>query len=239
MNKRSEKTKALKEAFKHTIPVFFGYIFMGIAFGALLSSKGYSFWWATLMAIVIYAGSMQFVAVSLLSAAFNPLNTLLLTFMINFRHVFYGLSLFDVFELAGKYKPYMIFSLTDETFSLLCSKKPKKGTNPQYFYFYMSLLDHIYWITGCTIGAVAQNAINFNSKGIDFAMTALFIVIFLDQWKSAKDHNPALIGISTTAICLFILGKDNFLIPALIILVICLLLYRMHWDKLNEEQKTL
>lgn len=220
------KMKALKSAFPYTIPVLMGYVFMGMAFGILLSSKGYHFGWALLMSVTIYAGSMQFVAINLLTSSFNVVAAALMTLMVNARHLFYGLALLDKFKNMGRKKPYMIFSLTDETFSLLCSAKAPEGIDNNWFYFFMALLNHSYWIIGCTLGAIIGSVFSFNTQGIDFVMTALFVVIFVEQWQATKNHIPAMIGIISSIICLVIFGATNFIIPSMIVILIALMVFR-------------
>lgn len=229
------KTKVLKPAFKYTIPVLMGYIFLGIAFGILLSSKGYHFGWAVLMSVLIYAGSMQFVAINLLTASFNPVIAIFMTLMVNARHLFYGLSMLDKFKDMGKKKPYMVFSLTDETFSLLCSAKVPEGVDKNRFYFCIAFLDHLYWIAGSAIGGIIGSAISFNTKGIDFVMTALFVVIFLDQWRSNKNHIPAIIGICGSLLCLITLGGENFILPSMVVILVSLTVFRKPIERRNAS----
>jgi len=220
------KTKAMKAAFPHTIPVLMGYIFMGMAFGILLRSKGYNFGWAILMSTTIFAGSMQFVAINLLTSSFNLATVVSMTLMVNARHLFYGLAMLDKFKDMEKKKAYMIFSLTDETFSLLCSAEPPPDVNKNWFYFSIALLNHLYWIIGSAIGAIIGSLISFNTKGIDFVMTALFVVIFVDQWKSSKKHIPALIGIFASILCLIIFGANKFILPSMILILIILTVFK-------------
>lgn len=211
------KLKNLKMAFPYTIPVMLGYLFLGIAFGILLVSQGYPFYVATLMSLIIYAGSMQFVAINLLTGGAGILSAILMTLMVNARHLFYGLSMLEKFRSMGKKKPYMIFSLTDETYSLLCGLKAPSGTDSNSFYFWIALLNQGYWILGSTIGAIAGALMTFNSTGIDFAMTALFVVIFVEQWESGRaGHIPALIGLGVTIICRLIFGADSFIVFSMI-----------------------
>ncbi len=210
------KTKNLRAAFPYTIPVLLGYIFLGIAFGILLSSQGYPFYLATLMSLFIYAGSMQFVAINLLTGGAGILSAILMTLMVNARHLFYGLSMLEKFRSMGRKKPYMIFSLTDETYSLLCGLEPPSGTDKNSFYFWIALLNQGYWVLGATIGAIAGSLITFNSTGIDFAMTALFVVIFVEQWETTKNHIPALIGLAVTLLCLIIFGATNFIVFSMV-----------------------
>lgn len=229
------KMKALKAAFPHTLPVLTGYMFLGIAFGILLNSKGYSFIWAIFMSIIIFAGSMQYVAINLLTAAFDPLNALIMTIMVNARHLFYGLSLLEKFSTAGKKKTYLMFGLVDETFSLLCATEPPEGVDRGWFMFFITFLNHLYWITACAIGGILGSLVSFNTKGIDFVMTALFVVIFLNQWNAQERHAPALIGITASVLCLLVLGPSNFIIPAMVLIILSLTVYRKSFEKGAEK----
>ena len=215
--------RALRAAFPHTIPVLTGYLFLGFAFGVLLASKGYHVGWAILMSIVIYAGSMQFVAIELLCAPFDPLGAFFMTLMVNARHLFYGVAMIETFRSFGREKPYMIHTLTDETFSLMCSAKPPEGVDQRRFRFFIAMLDQLYWIAGCTLGTVVGSAIVFDSTGIDFVMTALFVVIFVEQWQQRSGRIPALIGVGGSALCLLVFGPDNFLLPAMALILTVLL----------------
>ncbi|MBU9737402.1 AzlC family ABC transporter permease [Diplocloster agilis] len=227
---------ACKAAFPHTIPVLTGYIFLGMAFGILLNSKGYSAWWALLMSGLIYAGSMQFVAIELLASIFNPIQTVIMSLVVNARHLFYGISMLDKFKDIGKKKGYMIFGLTDETFSLLCGAKTPEGVDENWFRFFITLLDQTYWVLGSVMGGVIGSMFKFNTTGIDFVMTALFIVIYLDQWKSTKDHFPAIAGVVVTVLCLIVFKADNFLIPSMIGILIVLALYKKIYDGKGEKR---
>lgn len=220
------KKQALRAAFPRTLPVLTGYLFLGIAFGILLAENGFSPFWALLMSIFIYAGSMQFAAIGLLTAAFAPLSALLLTLMVNARHIFYGLSMLEPFRKMGALKPYMIFSLTDETYSLFCGVRPPEEVDQKWFYFFIAALDQIYWIIGSCLGAAAGNLIPFDSTGIDFAMTALFLVIFVEQRENAGSRLPALLGIGITALCLAVFGPDKFLLFSMAGILAALLLFR-------------
>jgi 4-azaleucine resistance transporter AzlC len=218
--------KIFKAAFPLTIPVMAGYLFLGAAFGILLQSKGYHVIWAFLMSFTIYAGSMQFVAVDLLAGGATLISTALMTLMVNARHLFYGLSMLGKYKDTGKKKPYLIFALTDETYSLTTTAKPPEGIDKGWFYFTISLLNQLYWITGSMAGAFLGSVIAFNTKGIDFVMTALFVTIFMEQWLSTKEHRPALIGVIVSIICLVIFGAQNFIIPAMIAITIVLLIMK-------------
>ena len=221
--------KALAAAFPVTIPVLMGYLSIGMAFGLMLQAVGYGPLWAVLMSLIIYAGSGQYLGCTLLATAAPLPQVAMLTLLLNFRHIFYGLSLLDKFRGTGWRKPYLIFALTDETYALLTGAVPPAGVNAASYYFSIAILDHSYWILGSLIGATIGTLITFNTEGIDFAMTALFVVIAVDQWKAAgkgaRRHLPALIGIGCTAAAVVVtrlLGSDNMIIPALA--AICLLL---------------
>lgn len=218
----NQKTKALKAAFPHTIPVMTGYLFLGIAFGILLNSKGYHFGWAILMSLFVYAGSMQYVAVNLLIGIFNPLNAFLITLAVNARHLFYGLSMLERFKGTENKKTYLIFGLTDETYSILCYSDPPEGVDRNWFMFFVTLLNQLYWVTASAIGGLLGSLFIFNTKGIDFVMTALFTVIFLNQWMSQKNHAPAIIGVVVSVFCLVLFGSEKFIIPAMILIVLAL-----------------
>lgn len=221
-----EKTKALKAAFPHTIPVLLGYLFIGIAFGILLQEKGYGAGWAVLMSTLIFAGSMQFVALNFFAGGWSLLSIALMTLMVNLRHLFYGLSMLDLFKPMGSKKPYMIFSLTDETFSLLCSAQAPQGVSRSWFLFFIAFLDHLYWILGSLLGSLIGSVLPFNTAGIDFAMTALFVVIFVEQWQSLRNHIPALTGVGASLACLGLFGPDGFILPTLLLIAGLLSLFR-------------
>lgn len=221
-----EKKKALRAAFPHTIPVMTGYIVLGAAYGILMNSKGYGLVWALSMSLIVYAGSAQYVAITFLTSIFNPVYALLLTLMVNARHVFYGLSLMNKLKDTGRLKPFIIYWLSDETFSVLCAAEPPEGVSNGWFMFFIALLDYTYWAIGTSAGSILGNMISFNTKGIDFALTALFVVIFTGQWKGMKNHEPALTGVICTLICLLIFGQNNFVIPAMAAIITVLTLMR-------------
>lgn len=235
MNKISNKILALKAAFPFTIPVLTGYLFLGTGFGILMNSKGYDLGWTILMSVCIFAGSIQYVAVTLLTSVFNPLYALLLTLLINARHLFYGISMLERFKGAGRLKPYLIFGLTDETFSLLSTTDPPEGIERKWFMFFVTLLDHSYWVIGSAIGGLLGYIINFDTKGIDFVLTALFVVIFINQWKESKNHIPALMGAAATVLCLILFGQTNFMIPSMILILALLTLIRSRIEKRGES----
>ncbi len=227
--------RTFKKAFKDSLPIMAGYLALGIGFGVLLQSKGYSFWWAILMSITIYAGAGQYAAVDLLSGGASLLTTAFMTLIINARHFFYGFSLLDKYKNTGKIKPYLIFGLTDETYSIVCSAQLDETINSGKYYFFLTLLDQIYWIIGCTVGAIAGMVIPFDSTGIDFAMTALFIVIFVEQWLDQKQHLPAILGIVTTAVCLFVFGSQYFIIPSMVLIAVELVIFRKRLEKTDSK----
>ncbi|NTV78651.1 MAG: branched-chain amino acid ABC transporter permease, partial [Clostridiales bacterium] len=208
--------KTVKFAFQQTIPIMLGYLFLGTAFGLVLQEAGYSFIWAIIASVFIYAGSMQFVLVSLLTGGVNLIYCAVMTLFINGRHIFYGLSFIEKFKKMGKVYPYMIFSLTDETYSVLCSLKVPQGIDEKRAMFLIALFDQLYWISGSLIGALVGKYIAFNSEGVDFAMTALFVVIFIEQWKGTKNHVPAICGLLSAIVFLIVLGPDHFILPSLL-----------------------
>lgn len=220
--------KSLAAAFPHTVPVLMGYLSIGIVFGWMLSAADFHPVWSAVMSLTIYAGSGQYLGVELLANAAPLANAAFLTLILNFRHLVYGLSMLEKFRGMGWRKLYMIFSLTDETYALLSGVRAPEGVNEKDFYFGIAVLDHLYWIAGSVIGAVAGALITINTEGIDFAMTALFLVIAVEQWQSNERHSPVFLGAAGTLACLLVFGPDNgwFLIPALAILVAGLLLMR-------------
>ena len=229
-SKPSATLRALRAAFPRTLPVLTGYLFLGMAFGILLQSKGYGAAYAGLMSVVIYAGSMQFVAAGLLAGGFAPLQAGLLALMVNARHLFYGLSMLDRFKDRGRAKPYLIFALTDETFSLLLSAQPPEGVDPGRFDLCVSLLDQCYWVAGSVLGALLGEALAFPTQGISFVMTALFVVIFLEQWQTRKGRIPALVGVCGAALCRLIFGSEWFILPTMVLLAATLLAGRKYLE---------
>lgn len=228
--------RELRYAFRQTVPVLCGYLFLGLAFGLLLQQAGYGWPWAVLTSVIVYAGSMQFVLVGLLGGGFaSLLSVALTTLSVNSRHLFYGLSFLETFRKMGRAKPYMIFSLTDETYSLLCSLQPPKKLDADRVRLYIALLDHAYWVAGSAAGAILGSVLPFDLTGIDFAMTALFVVIFVDQWRGAKSRLPAVAGLGFGLLWLVVLGPDRFLLPALVCTVLVLLLCRGTLQPQTEE----
>lgn len=221
------KTKAFRAALPYTLPICIGFLFLGMSYGFLMHSQGFSFLYPMLMSLFIFAGSMEFVTANLLLLPiFQPLHAFLLTLMVNARHLFYGLSMLDKFKNLGWKKTYLIFGLCDETFSLHCTISPPDGIDRGWFLFFTTLLNQLYWVLGSTLGALLGYVIQFNTKGIAFVMTALFVVLFLEQWDHAKDHRPALVGIGCTLVCLLVLGSKHFLLPAMGLILLCFLFLR-------------
>ena len=203
-----------------------GYLVLGMGFGILLYDKGYSWLWAVFMSVFIYAGSMQYVAVDLLSSGASILTTILMTIMINARHLFYGISMIEKYKDTKPYKPYLIFSLTDETYSLVCDVHVSEEIDIKKYYFFVSLFDQFYWVMGSLIGSLIGSAMIFDTRGIDFAMTALFVVIFVEQWETNANHVPAILGLVISAGCLFVFGVEFFLIPTMILISIALFIFK-------------
>ena len=213
-------------AFPVTAPVLMGYLAIGMAFGLMLQSIGYNVLWAFFMSLVIYAGSGQYLGVSLLATGASLPQVAFLTLMVNFRHLVYGLSLIEKLRGMGLRKLYVIFALTDETYALLSSAKPPQGVREHDFYFAVALLDHIYWIGGSVLGSLVGAALGMDTTGVDFAMTALFVVIAVGQWKENKRHLPALLGGVCTFVSLSLIGPDNFLLPSLAATVVALIAFQ-------------
>ena len=221
---------AFKTAFPYTIPVLTGYLFIGIAFGVMFAEKGYSFLWAILMSTLVYAGSGQYLAVNFFVPGFSFIQAIFLTLMVNIRHVFYGISLLEKFNRFGKKRWYLVFGLTDETYSLLCTTNIPEDVDDEKFLLAITLLNQSYWIIGSAIGGIAGTVIPFDSTGIDFAMTALFVVIFLEQWFQKKNRIPAVIGVVVSFICLQIFGADHFVLPSMLIIIGVLFMSRKNLE---------
>ncbi len=216
--------KTIKYSFTKSLPVMAGYIVLGIGFGILLADKGYSFWWAILMSTAVYAGSLQYVGVGLLGSGASLLSTALMTLMVNARHLFYGVSMLEKYrEMRGFRKLYAIFALTDETYSLVCGANVPEDVDEKWYYVLVSMMNQCYWVFGSFLGAFLGNALSFDSTGIDFSMTALFVVIFVEQWEGAKTHISAVTGLIISTGCLLLFGADYFLIPTMLLIAAVLL----------------
>ena len=218
--------KALKTTFLDTVPVLTGYLFLGAGFGILLGEKtGLGVGWAAMMALTMFAGSGQYLAVSLIADHASLISVAIATFMVNARHIFYGISLLGPYKGAGKKKTYMIFGLTDETYSLVTQNEPPEGMKRHTYCFLVTLFDHIYWIAGCSLGNLLS-LLPISFEGVEFVLTALFVTMFVEQWVSSKNHLPALVGLGSTALCLLIFGSEYFLIPSMILIATLLILTR-------------
>lgn len=220
------KAKAFKAALPYTIPICIGFLFLGMSYGFLMRSKGFSFVYPMLTSLFIFAGSMEFITINLLLASFNPIYTLLLTIMVNARHIFYGISMLDKYKNCGYKKLYLIFGMCDESFSINCSITPPPDIDKGWFMFFVTLLNHIYWVSGATLGGLLGYVISFDTKGIDFVMTALFVVMFINQWEETENHISAIIGLICPFICLIIFGSQNFMLPSMALIILCFLLLK-------------
>lgn len=227
--------KTARYAFARSLPVLAGYLVLGLGFGVLLASKGYGLGWAVVMSTLIYAGSMQYLAVDLLAGGASLVAAALMTLTVNARHLFYGVSMVERYRDAGPAKPYLVFALTDETYSLVCSGDPPAGVDRKGYFLLVSLLDHLYWIAGSALGALLGGALPFDSTGIDFSMTALFLVVMTEQWRTSRDHRPALVGLGVSLACLWVFGASDFLIPAMVGITAVLTLLR---GRLQEKEVT-
>ena len=227
--------KTARYAFARSLPVLAGYLVLGLGFGVLLASKGYGLGWAVVMSTLIYAGSMQYLAVDLLAGGASLVAAALMTLTVNARHLFYGVSMVERYRDAGPAKPYLVFALTDETYSLVCSGDPPAGVDRKGYFLLVSLLDHLYWIAGSALGALLGGALPFDSTGIDFSMTALFLVVMTGQWRTSRDHRPALVGLGVSLACLWVFGASDFLIPAMVGITVVLTLLR---GRLQEKEVT-
>ena len=220
------KKSAFSKALRDTIPVLTGYLFLGAGFGIMMSEEGFSIGWAFIMSIVMYAGSGQYLAVGLFASQAGYLNIAIATLLVNARHLFYGISLVDTYKNAGPKKHYMIFGLTDETYSLVTQAKVDPQIDHSTYCFFVTLLDHIYWISGCTLGAILGATLPISFEGVEFVLTALFVTMFVEQWLSSTNHLPALVGLACTTVCLLIFGSEYFLIPSMILIAVSLILFR-------------
>lgn len=227
--------RAFQKAFPYTIPVLTGYLFIGIAFGVMYAEKGYSFLWAALMSILVYAGSGQYLAVNFFVPGISFLHVIFMTLMVNIRHVFYGISLLDKFNQMGAKRWYMIFGLTDETYSLLCTTNIPEDVEEEKFLFAISIMNQSYWVIGSVIGGLAGAVLPFESEGIDFAMTALFVVIFVEQWMNKSNRIPELTGIIASVICLQFFGAEQFVLPSMLLIIMVLFFSRKRLEGKGER----
>ncbi|KAB2334899.1 azaleucine resistance protein AzlC [Cytobacillus depressus] len=233
MEKRNQIGDAFLTAFPYTVPIFAGFLFLGIAYGIYMNSLGFSAIYPIMMSLTIFAGSMEFVAANLLLASFNPINALFLTLMVNARHLFYGISMLGKYGGIGKKKFYLIYGLCDESFSINYSADVPKNVDKGWFMFFVTILNHSYWVIGSAIGGVFGSLVKFNTEGLDFVMTALFVFIFIEQWMKEKKHYSALAGLGLSTICLIIFGGNHFIIPAMITILGVLSVLRKPLEKVE------
>ncbi|MBR3127259.1 MAG: AzlC family ABC transporter permease [Solobacterium sp.] len=228
---------SVREAFKSTIPIMTGYIVLSIGFGLLCQRTGFPWWAGIAMSLFIYGGSMQFVAVGLITAGASLLTCALTTLMVQARHLFYGISMLDRYRNAGPARNYMIFTLTDETYSLVCTDDLPAGCEANRYRFFVSLFDQLWWVGGTALGVLLGEVLPFDTTGIEFSMTALFVTVFVEQWLMAENHIPALIGLGSSLVCLLIFGAGNFLIPAMILITALMTVCRGLIEKPQEVQE--
>lgn len=223
MRSRTETiSRAFKCAFPHTIPILAGFWFLAMTYGIYMNTSGFSFWYPLFMSMTIYGGSLEFLAVSMLLAPYAPVQVLLTALLIQARHLFYGISMLDKYKGTGWKKPYLIFGMCDETFSVNCTAKIPPDVDRGWFYFFVTLLNQIYWVSGAAIGGLLGSVLHFNTNGLDFVMTAMFVVIFMEQWIKDRRHISQWIGLAASIICLILFGADNFLIPTMICILCAL-----------------
>ena len=231
MSQNNKYLTALKAAFPYTIPIFSFFSFLGMTYGIYMNVSGFSFWYPMLMSMTIFAGSMEFVAVNLLLGAFNPVQALAMTLMLNARHLFYGIAMLDKYRGTGLKKIYLIFGMCDESFSINCTAQVPEGVDKGLFMFFVTLLNQLYWVCGATMGGIFGSLIHFNTEGLDFVMTAMFVVIFLEQWLKEENHVSSLLGLGLSALCLIAFGPDQFMIPAMAAILGVLLLLKKVLEK--------
>ncbi|AUO09010.1 branched-chain amino acid transporter AzlC [Paenibacillus jamilae] len=231
MKRRTQIFTAFRKAFPQTLPIFSGFLFLGISYGIFMNSLGFSAIYPILMSLVIFAGSMEFLTANLLLLAFNPINAFFLTLMVNARHLFYGISMLDKYKNVGNKKWYMIFGLCDESFAINSTIHVPNNVDKGWVMFFVTLLNHFYWVLGAALGGIFGSLIQFNTEGLEFAMTALFVVIFIEQWLKEEKHYSSLIGLGMSIVCLIIFGENHFIIPAMIAILGLLTLTRKSLEK--------
>ena len=224
--KNSKLMPAFKAAFPHTIPIMAGFLFLGISYGIYASVNGFNFIYPLMTSLLVFGGSLEFVTVSMLLGSFAPFQTFLMALLIQARHLFYGIAMLNKYKNVGLKKFYLIFGMCDESFSINCSVTPPDNVDKGWFMFFVTILNHFYWVLGAFIGGLLGSIININIKGIDFVMTAMFVVIFLEHWIGNKKKQPAIIGLLTSVAYLVIFGKDSFLIPTMACIILLLTIFR-------------
>ncbi len=220
------KRKAFRAALPYSLPICVGFLFMSMSYGFLMRSRGFSVLYPAAMSCFIFAGSMEFVTVELLASAFHPLHAFFLALMVNARHLFYGISMLERYRGTGWKKPYLIFGMCDETFSINSAVTPPPDVDRGWFMLFVTLLNQVYWVAGAVLGALLGSVVRFNTEGIGFVMTALFVVMLVNQWEENPDHRPALTGLGCTLACLLAFGPDGFMLPAMAAIVGVLTLVR-------------
>ena len=235
MKSNKKALRALRAAFPHTLPILAGFGFIGFTYGIYMRALGFSFVYPMLMSLLIFGGSLEFIAANMLLGAFDPLQSLALALMIQARHLFYGISMLDKYRAVGKNKFYLIFGLCDETFSINYSAQIPEDVDRVSFMFWVTALNQFYWFASATLGGLLGSVVSFNLKGVEFVMPAMFIVIFLDQWKKEKNHTSALVGLGASLICLILLGADDFMIPSMVAILGLLTLFGRRGAKEGEE----
>ena len=225
------KLRALRAAFPHTVPILTGFLFLGMTYGVYMASLGFSWIYPTLMALTIYAGSMEFVTANMLLGPFNPLQAFAMTLMVNARHLFYGLAMLDRFRGLGWKKLYLIFGMCDETFSVTCSVRAPECVDEGWFMTFVTLLDQLYWVLGAALGGLCGTLLTLNTEGLDFVMTAMFVVIFLENWLKEENHTSSLLGLGLPLVCLVLFGAQNFILPSMAAILLALTALRGRLEK--------
>lgn len=236
MKEKDIKKRALKAAFPYTVPIMTGFLFLGTAYGIYMNVLGFPAVYPIIMSLTIFAGSMEFVTANLLLGAFDPLNGLILTLMVNARHLFYGISMLDKYKNTGWKKFYLIFGMCDESFSVNLTADIPEDIDKGWFMFFVTLLNHLYWFTGAALGGLFGGLLEFNAEGLEFVMTALLVVIFLNQWMKEKQHYSSLVGVTATILCLVLFGNSDFLIPAMVLILAVLTIFRDPIERAGESQ---
>lgn len=235
-DKKRELRKAARCAFPCTLPILAGFLFLGITYGIYMNVSGFSFWYPLFMSMTIFAGSVEFVAVNLLLGAFNPIQALLMTLMLNARHLFYGISMLERYRGTGFKKLFLIFGMCDESFSINYTAEIPEDVDRGWFMFFVTLFNYLYWVSGATLGGIFGSLIRFNTEGLDFVMTAMFAVIFIEEWMKEKRHTGALLGLGAPLVCLAVFGADRFMIPAMASILLLLTLFQKRIEQRGEER---
>ena len=233
------RAAAFRAAFPYTLPICAGFTFLGLAYGLMMRSQGFAFWWPILMSMTIFAGSMEFIVADLLLSAFQPLSAFLLALMVNARHLFYAIAMLDQYRGTGWKKFFLIFGMCDESFSIHFTATPPEGVDRSWFLFFITLLNYAYWVGGATLGSLAGSLVTFDTTGLDFVMPALFLVIFLNQWMSEKRHLPTLVGLGASLACRLLFGADRFILPAMAAILALLTVARPRLEAAETKEDSL